>query len=370
MDQNYSMLTLNYTANTTNFKLNVLIDSVPVEFAQTDTRIEISCHITHGFHLLQIQLLDSDLVTEINFSSAQLDEQDFRHTIYAMFDTATQSQTTKLSQYTTSVTLPFMNPLIWWITACLERIPNKLFAGQLYEKMSVYYPQSIQLGDTYPKEIRDYFYYNRDFHVHPKYSLQEAYFKHEVPYLVLGDLVPYNETDMVAELNTNLNFLKEHLKEYYGQQDSGKPLGQGTQFVSLFDNIQTDSDSYDPESDFMLDSNQFPRMVEFFKNLPVKKVFHSMLGILGPGQVILPHVDKYSGHEKFMEKYGGCSQIYIPLNFKPGNYFKMTNVGIVPTDQGAVLMNNHDLTHALVNDSDEYRFAILIVGTRLFDAHR
>jgi hypothetical protein len=362
------MLTINYNASAVEFKLKVLVDFVSVDFTQTATRLEVPCELTQGFHLLEIYLVEYNADTQIEFTSAQLNGQDFRHTIYAMFDNNTHSQTTKLSEHTRAVTLPFMNPLIWWITACLERIPNKLFAGQLYETMSVYYPQSIQLNHKYPQEIRDYFFYNRDFHAHLKYSVQDTYFKHEVPYLLLGDLVKYDETAMVQELFNNLDFLKQQLKEYYGQRGSGKPLGQGTQFVSLFDNINSDSDSYNPKLDFMLDPLQFPKMLEFFENLPVQKVFHSMLGLLGPGQVILPHVDKYTGHETFMESYGGCSQIYIPLNFKPGNYFKMTNVGIVPTDQGAVLMNNHDLTHALVNDSDEYRFAILIVGTKLPNA--
>lgn len=362
-----NLLEIKYQSNTKDFELEIFLGSDPVNYKKTDDSIIIETSIPHGFHLLKIKLSKYQVGDLVTLTSAKLDNIDFRHTFYATFTLVGKKQTTCLSSEHDCLCIPFMNPLVWWITTCLEKLPSKYFGGRLYDEMVIYYPESVQLTD-HSATVKDYFLFNKDFTVHPKYSLEQAYYRHDVPYLVLGDLIQYNEQEIVNELFNNYDFLKSQIKEYYGQKDTDDTINQGTQFISLYDNIQSQKDSYDAENDFMLDKNKFPKTLEFFKQLPVRKVFHSMLGILEPGQVIRPHVDKYSGYEEFMGKYGGCSQIYVPLNFKPGNYFKMTNVGLVPTDQGAVLINNHDFTHSVINDSDECRFAILIVATRLLNA--
>ena len=65
-----------------------------------------------------------------------------------------------------------------------------------------------------------------------------------------------------------------------------------------------------------------------------------------------------------MEQYGGCGQLYIPVNFKAGNYFKFNNIGLLPLT-GPMLINTQQFTHALINNSNEYRFAIGIHGSKL-----
>ena len=99
------------------------------------------------------------------------------------------------------------------------------------------------------------------------------------------------------------------------------------------------------------------------------------MGILAPGKFIPPHADNFYFSKKTgmllaaeqTARYMGCSQVYIPINFKVGNFFKMTNVGLLPLDQGPLVVNNHNYSHALINDSNEYRFAIAIVGSDLHE---
>ena len=156
-------LKLTYTATTDKFELNVLLDSKQIEFTQNNNSIVIPCDLTQGFHLLTIQLVDYNVGDLIIFKSAELDGVDFKHTFYTMFANPSMRQTTCLSSEYKLLSLPFMNPLAWWFSSCASKIPSKYYGGGLYEELSVYYPQSTEPNDSYPKLIKDYFKENMDF---------------------------------------------------------------------------------------------------------------------------------------------------------------------------------------------------------------
>ena len=361
-------LKLTYTATTDKFELNVLLDSKQIEFTQNNNSIVIPCDLTQGFHLLTIQLVDYNVGDLIIFKSAELDGVDFKHTFYTMFANPSMRQTTCLSSEYKLLSLPFMNPLAWWFSSCASKIPSKYYGGGLYEELSVYYPQSTEPNDSYPKLIKDYFKENMDFYVHPRYTFDEAYFKHDVPYVLVGDKIVYNELALFNEFTDNLEFLKSNSADYLTKDSKQNNGTQGTCLITVI-NVRTDGSAYDLDKSFHFNKERFPALYEFFKNLPIEDVAHAFVGILAPGHSIMPHVDSYVGFESVLENYQGCNKLYIPINFKPGNYFKIANVGNIPTDQGPILVNTQDFVHGLFNDSGEYRFAIGIIGSKLLNAN-
>jgi hypothetical protein len=359
-----NLLKLTYTTTTDSFKLKVFLDSKPIEFIQTDNCIEIPCDLTQGFHLLTVQLIKYGVGDLVIFKSAELDGVDFKHTFYTMFANPSMVQTTCLSSEYKILSLPFMNPLAWWFSSCAIKIPSKYYSGGLYEELSVYYPQSIDPGSDYPKVIRDYFKENMDFYVHPKYTVDQSYFRNDVPYVLIGDRISYDETALFKEFTNNLEFLIGNSADYLKKDSKQSSGSQGTCLVTVV-NVRTDGSDYDLDRSFHFNKKQFPALYEFFKQLPIKDVVHAFVGILAPKQSIQPHVDSYVGFESVLENYQGCNKLYIPINFKPGNYFKIANVGNIPTDQGPVLVNTQHFVHGLFNDSAEYRFAIGIIGSKI-----
>jgi hypothetical protein len=201
-----NQLQLTYTSNTTNLQLVAKIDSLDVEVNYTNGCIDINCNLTQGFHLLEIELVNAQPADKIEFVSAELDGVSFKHTIYTMFNNEGR-QSTALTLLHNKVSLPFMNPLAWWFSACASKIPNKYYGGGLYDNLTVYYPQSIRLDKQYNKIITDFFRENMEFYVHPTYTIDQAYYRRDVPYILVGDQLSYDEPALLAEFLDNLEFL-------------------------------------------------------------------------------------------------------------------------------------------------------------------
>lgn len=357
-----SQLTLTYNTNLEKIDLLLSIDSIVVSPIYKEGIIIIPCDLSHGFHMLEIQILNQSPDALIEFTSADLDEVSFKHTLYTMFNNAGY-QTTALTPMHNTVYLPFMNPLAWWFSSCASRIPMRFYAGGLYENLKVYYPKSINLKNKYSKLVTDFFKENMDFYTHPNYSLNDAYYRADVPYVSVPDKINYDEYALLNEFLTNLEFLKSNSIDYLKRSNTKSDQSQGTQLVNVI-NVRQNGSVYKLDESFLLDPLKFPCLYKFFKELPIDDIAHAFIGILGPGEAVTPHIDSYVGFEFVLENYGGCSQLYIPINFKPGNYFKFANVGTIPVT-GPILVNNHNFVHGLVNDSDEYRFAIGIVGSKI-----
>jgi hypothetical protein len=265
-------------------------------------------------------------------------------------------QTTVLTSYDNIVCLPFINPIAQWIGTCSEKVPYNLIANGLYETYEVYYPKSITVPEKYPKIIQDFFAYDLGFHLHPK--VIDSYYNRTVPFADINTEINYDEKLLTDEFITNLEYLKSIARrpKQSAYTSSNNPW-------TVVDAIINESTEFNLNTAFKADQTKLPNLYKFFKNLNIDRIVHSFVGILAPGEYITPHCDTYQEFDNIPELIG-CSQIYIPINFKSGNLFKFSNVGLVPLD-GPVLINNHNFAHALINDSEEYRFGLGIVGTRL-----
>jgi hypothetical protein len=334
------------------------VDDIVHEYTVVDSAIIIQCNLTHGFHSLCIKLLSNNI--EIKIQDALLDDESVRHTLYMMYtvdnQTSAKRQTTILTDYDNTIYLPFINPIAQWISVCSEKVPYNLMADGLYESYEVYYPKSIIVSNKYPKIIQDFFAYDSGFHLHPK--VLDAYYNITVPFAGVETKINYDEKLLADELITNVEYLKNMARKpkQSAYTSSNNPW-------TVVDVIINETAEFNLSTAFRADQSKLPNLYKFLKNLNIDRIVHAFVGILAPGEYITPHCDTYQDFDNIPELVG-CSQIYIPINFKSGNLFKFSNVGSIPLD-GPVLVNNHNFAHALINDSNEYRFGVGIVGTRL-----
>ena len=344
--------------------VSVYIDDKLVGHVLKSASIKISAEIIPGFHILKI-VSHNDV--EIEFVNATLNSATFNQTLYTMYMEVNgkKQQNTTLSNHARELYLPFMNPLSWWLTSCFSKIPPALYGGGLYEQLEVYYPKSLDIGDQYPQIVQDFFKHNWDFYCHPK--LTDGYYREDVPYWTIDTKFEYNESVLHAECLYNLPYLETNSGDWLRSTPKVATLEkveQGSRLCTVM-NVSMTVDEYDFEKKFALDKNDFPEVYALLKRLDFDAILHSFIGSLPPRGHIIPHRDSYVGFESVLKQFGGCSQLYIPINFKPGNYFKFGSVGFVPLDQGPILVNNHNFVHSVINDSDEWRFALAIVGTRI-----
>jgi len=97
-----------------------------------------------------------------------------------------------------------------------------------------------------------------------------------------------------------------------------------------------------------------PKTVSFIKSLPFSDYARIRIMRLSPGGHIMPHTD-------------GKGRIFGPFNFALNNpencVFVFKDYGVVPFKQGRGFMLDLGNVHAIRNDSDEYRYHIILHGT-------
>lgn len=364
---NKLILSINSVPN--ELELELRLNSKIVDHVIVNDTIEVNLDLELGFYMLSIHLVNQTSDTGITITQATLDGVSFRQTLYTMFglsETGEKYQSTLLNCDTRILYLPFINPISSWIALAANKITSRLYTQNLYEELEVYYPESVLLPEQYPKLIRDYFKYNSDFYVHAKQDLAHAYYSTTVPWSKIEG-ISYDEDALFKEIYENLDYLQS-VARIPAQGELNKIEFNSKTVWSVSEAILP-TENYSLETAFLLDRTRVPKIFDLFKSLDIDEILHGFIGILAPGDFIVPHIDQYWGNELVMEKYPGCSQIYIPINFKSGNYFKLTNIGLIPLDQGPMLVNNHNFSHSVVNDSNEYRFAIAIIGSK-FNAQR
>lgn len=345
-------------------KLEVRLNSEIVEHILNDTSIEVDLDLEIGFYTVSIALLSGPGDIDVFINQGTLDGTNFRHTLNTMFgvtEAGEKYQSKSLTHQTRVLYLPFINPIACWMASTANKIPARLFLQNLYDELTVYYPESLTIPESYPKLMKDYFKYNLDFHAHPKEDLNDPYCSKTVPWARLTG-IEYDEAALTKEFNDNLEYLISSAR--VPTQGSLNKIEFQINTAWAVAEVILPTENYSWESAFRFDQKRLPNLYKLLEKFTDGEILHGFVGVLAPGDYITPHIDQYWMNEFVMNKYPGCSQIYIPINFKKGNYFKITNVGLIPLYDGPILVNNHDFSHALLNDSDEYRFSIGIVGPK------
>jgi len=360
-------LTIEFRCKGTNPKFQFELDGVEIlPASQTENLVTLALNINHGFHILRLSAVDG---IDIDIIDLHLNNVSFGDTKFLIFGTndSGKFQTTSINQHIKELYIPFINPISQWVAMVSEKIPSRFFSGGLYEEKEVYYPTSITISEKFSKIDQDYFKYNYDFYVIDKEELVSPYYSRTVPYCSAPAHIHYDEQELYAEFMNNLDFLTNLKIEHQ----------KGNYLINVI--IPSADPTFDLSKRFLLDRNLFPELYRLHETLNIGDIVHTFVGVLGPGETLSVHKDEQSIIRKFedsgnrtpskirtdIEQYGGCSRLYIPINFKQGNYFKFTDVGLLPVTKGPLVINNYNFSHGLINDTDEWRFAIGIVGTNL-----
>lgn len=356
------------------------MDIIQLDFETQEQNIKSFVKIKINLELVDYEIIDNSIVIKqdlppniymleihsggksgiIKFISAKINNIDFRAEFFNMFSLIDnkKNQTTWLTSENDKLYLPFGIPLSQWRAASIKKIPGALYATQeIYKELEIYFPTSIKLSDNFPDIIREFFEFNFDFHVHKKSLIDDPYNAIEIPYAKID--ISYNEEQLANELFDHLDLLIELAVDPPQSQYNKKEAKKNAPWLKTNLVTEYNKEIHTLEEKFQIDIKKFPVLFELFQQIDYKEILYSFIGILGPYGFIAPHVDNY--HDS-REKFEGCVQTYIPINCPIGNYFKMHNVGLVPLDQGALLINNRHFVHAVANDTNDYRFALAIAG--------
>lgn len=293
--------------------------------------------LNYGFYTLTVK--SSKL---IKITNVLVDGVSIKHTLY--LGHVEGRLTTELDVWE-EWSLPLINPVSQHLATCFDKFPNKSYGTNLYNTHEIYYPQSISLPDSYPKQLRDFFSLDFNFHSHPK--IENPLHSKEIPYVKLN--IDYDESALLSEFKRNHELIEEH--EYRPAQVDPS-LTKPWQVAMVY---------YPGNPTASLNDKDFPELFKLIHSIDGIEIGWAFVGALDPGSYVLPHIDDLYAYTNSVKDCYGCCQIYIPIGWEDGNYFKFHDVGLVPFDQGAILANTTSFTHASVNTSTKTRYTIGIV---------
>jgi hypothetical protein len=174
---------------------------------------------------------------------------------------------------------------------------------------------------------------------------------------------PIDLTEVVKEMNLIDHFFVSHREK--DQQNSYRH--QGWNSLTLYGIDYDKTENYDrygyksqEEADYEWTSicNLIPKTVEFIKNLPFTNYGRVRIMRLSPGGYVMPHTD-------------GKGRIFGPFNIAltnpKGCEFVFEDRGIVPFEPGRGFLLDLGIKHCVVNNSQEYRYHVIVHGETTYD---
>lgn len=332
--------------------LSLTIDNKPVDFVVSKNIIVIEESLDSGLHELKLVLLAPS--KKLSITEVEHDGICARQTIYFSFleynGIKDQPATTLWAENQTWI-YRFGLPFNWWYCNLLEKIYPGDLGKNLFDLYDIYWPENFEVGEHYPKMLQDFFKYNHDFTI-----------CHKLDRNIKN--IPYQRIDSI----TVPDLVKQeilHNDKYIIDTGNQSPRAQQKYNLEEFNTqnlwtVANITDVYSTHRPDRLDPKVLPNLYNWINNLGLD-IELACIAVLTPGSFVYPHVDIRSKNFVQDQKYRGCTEIYLPVNWDKGNYFKLMNVGILPLEEGPCIINQQDHAHALVNKSDQTRFSILIV---------
>lgn len=339
-----------------NIDLQISINNIEVDHTINGNTIQINHNIVVGVNLLKITSFTSATIKITDFI---LNKVSSRQTLYLAFSENNNKHcTTWLTENDNSLIIPFGNPLAWWLSECAKKIPNTVYGTNLYDQYNIHYPESVPVSDKFPRLIRDFMHYNLGFHIYKKDALPMH--NKLIPYVKVD--VEYDEQALFREFEHNIkllenNYFKPKQNAYNTRDTEPMKLWQVAMAVTTVATTSWKETIVYSKEDFPL----FHQLLHKITAIGGVRIIHVIIGTVAPESYVAPHVDDFYKHQQLYTNTYGCSQFFIPIGWKPGNYFKFNDVGLVPYDQGALIVNNSDFMHGSINASDTVRFTIGIV---------
>jgi hypothetical protein len=328
--------------------LNVCINNKGVEYTVQNNTIVIETDIEFGVHQLSVAIIQGH---RLDITDVHIDGASLRISIYLSYIDQGQQRmqpATVIWETDQIWRLPFGNPVSFWMELVYKKLNNGEFGKNLFDKYYIYYPDSIELDNTFPSVVRSFFKHNFDF-----VCLEKTTPMSQLPYHPVN-LVVNNEKKQLAisEINCQKDWIQEQ-----------------AHFIAQTQYNRTDP-NHDPSKEWiriylingktLVDPKKFPAVYDLVDSMGLTDIKIMYIGILPPGGYISPHKDRVSSNPYENDLY--CN-LYIPLSWEQGNYFKFSGTSIIHDSQ-PLIVNILDYVHSVVNTSNNEQNRI-ILGIRL-----
>jgi hypothetical protein len=334
--------------------VELFLDNQKFSFQIENGAVTANIDLLAGLHFLKMKVTKPTPIEVTNFF---VDDVPIRHYLYMSWMEVNGSKyqpCCEVNQTDQTWTLPFANPLSLWYSICSEKIANGLYGSNLYDKFEIVYPESVDVGDQYPKEVQDFFKQNFDFVVYDKKLKSTPWHRPEVPYVKVK--LNYDYDALKQELFENKELILQHKKFMTGNSYNPVATWDRWAVISTIDWMDKNNPSDWRTRTVNSLMDHLPNLRSFYEQLPVGEIYYANIGYLPPRGFGAPHIDiEYPCRTP--EYAQGMANLHVPINVAPGLYLKMGRGGLLPTD-GPTVMNNYGFTHSLVNNSDQIRFSL------------
>ena len=335
--------------------VSIEIDGHLVDYKFDNTTITFIWGLDFGIHFIKIRNLNPATLKIVDLS---YNKDSLRHLLYLAYlgQDNNKKDSTWVKQEDGPLTIPFGYPLGWWFSKCATQFKNGDVGNDLYQKYRVFYPDRKEISKTYSTFIQEFFKYDFDFTVVPKEEFNDPLHSTNVPYVPID--LDYDQDGLFEEFDNKQDLLFNG--NYSPSQEKYNSQWKLSMCVPMSLKNQTDVNAW--KDAYIYEPDQFPllyQLLDKISNLGDVYIYHAFVGLVEPDTRVDPHKDDLSNSKrKLGYDVEGLCQIFIPVGWKEGNYYKFAGVGLIDYSQGAVISNNHNYVHASINDSDSARYTI------------
>jgi hypothetical protein len=328
------------------------INGHSVDFSGHEKCIEITHDLASGIHQLQISQQKNN---KISVENVLIDGCSIRQALYLSWvelaDGSRCQPGTVIWEPDQTWVLPFGCPASFWITMACKKLPNNVLGTDLSEKYYVYYPETMQLSNRFPQLIRDFFSRDFEFTLLPKNTP-----KWLLPYTQINMALDQKKISMAEqEILDNLDWIKDVSTrdgQYFYNLQEIKP----SEWFKLV--IKKNHEA-------LIGPDKLPMLWQLIDSLQFNEIINIYVGILLPGGYLAPHND--NDPDPGVDGYRKHYYFYLPMNWKPGNYFKFAGAGIL---KNPGFMNLYtEYVHSVVNDTDQTRVVMGLWVNRESNQH-
>lgn len=355
---------------------SIAIDESPVAFELVQRQAIVAQPGSGFLHKLK---LVNVIGKRFRIEQVQVGACDLRKLIYLSWVQNPQGEifqpATELWEAQQVWTLPFAYPLSGWLEQVEKKITNDLFGQNLQSLFDCYYPQSVQLDpEKFPQMIRDFYEHNFSFTVLDRTQPDLL----QLPYMVYTHAIdPALVAQARQEVEHNLDYVMANGLSY-GQYQANQAEYSFESNTACWRIIWLSKDKKTTAA-----AELFPAVNRLVESQGLDH-WYVFVGVLPPGGFIYPHLDfdTVKASSEAYSAYQGCTQLYIPLSWPAGNLIKFAGAGVVSLHDGqAMVINNDNYVHSVVNDSDQTRIVLSIrshqniidrcnIGVREFESYK
>jgi len=326
-------------------KIELTIDGEVFDYTQDQNSLIIEGDIPFGLHYLKITLIEGKRFSckEVRVNAESLRVMKYLSWVIDNNGVRHQPGTT-IWEPGMQWFLPFGNPVSWWYSLVYSKIPNSNFGTDFSEKFDMLWPESLTISERFPASLRTFFKYNFDFYCKPTDTGNLPWHKLDL------ELDQQLVSECLKEIDLNKDWIFDNKRKTSGEAYSA------IEFSKISEKEKWHGIDLIDHKKNRLHLDKLPNLHRLVETFPINDIDFGYLGVLPPGSFIVPHIDDVFRDRSTIGPYN----IYVPLQWSPGNHFKFASGGLLPASSPC-LINPGEYTHALVNDSEHPRYILTFI---------